>query len=77
MLEIMGKRGAPKKPPGKGKSASKLVRMSADELQAFSAAADLAGLPASSWMRERLRIVARTELEAAGKVVPFLSDPKK
>jgi hypothetical protein len=44
-MEIMGtKRGAPKKPAGKVKSANKLLRMTKAELATFDAAADLAGL---------------------------------
>lgn len=66
------KRGAPKKPPGRGKEASKLLKMTAAELATFQAAADLAGLPTSGWIRERLRTVARTELEASKRPVPFL-----
>jgi hypothetical protein len=66
------KRGAPKKPPGKGKTTSKLVRLTDAELATFDAAAELAGLPTSGWMRERLRRTARAELEAAKRPVPFL-----
>jgi len=66
------KRGAPKKPPGKGKTAKKLLRMSDAELASFEAAADLSGLPTSSWMRQRLRAAARAELEEASQPVPFL-----
>lgn len=67
------KRGAPKKPPGKGKTAAKLLRMTAAELATFDAAAELAGLPTSGWIRERLRTVARTELEALRRPVAFLA----
>jgi hypothetical protein len=41
-------------------------------LEAFRVAADLAGLALSAWVRERLRLAARRELEEAGKSVPFL-----
>jgi hypothetical protein len=68
------KRGAPKKPPGKGKEASKLLKMSVAESETFQAAALLAGLPTSGWMRERLRSVARAELEASNRPVPFLEE---
>ena len=65
------KRGAPKKPAAKRKSASKLLRLSDSEMETFTAAAELAGLPSSGWIRERLRTIARAELEAAGRNVPF------
>jgi hypothetical protein len=66
------KRGAPKKPAEKSKNSTKQIRLGAAELETFQAAADLAGLSVSSWMRERLRTVAREELKAAGRDVPFL-----
>lgn len=65
-------RGAPKKPTETKKLATKQIRLNATELAAFQAAADLAGIPLSGWMRERLRMVARKELEAANQPVPFL-----
>jgi hypothetical protein len=73
-IGIMGKkRGAPKKPAGKSKTANKLLRMTATELATFESAADLAGLGTSGWMRERLRTAARAELEAAKRPVAFLA----
>jgi uncharacterized protein (DUF1778 family) len=47
-------------------------RLEPDEKTAFQAAADLAGVPLSSWVRERLRRAARRELEEADQKVPFL-----
>lgn len=47
-------------------------RLEPSEKEAFSAAADLAGVPLSSWMRERLRRAARKELEDANQPVPFV-----
>jgi len=47
-------------------------RLSRDERDAFTQAADLAGIPLSSWVRERLRLAAIRDLEAAGRSVPFI-----
>lgn len=43
------------------------------EKKAFQDAAELAGLPLSAWVRERLRRAARIELEDAGKDIPFVT----
>ena len=51
----------------------KQIRLNAAELNAFRAAAELAGISVSSWMRERLRTVARDELQAASRDVAFLA----
>jgi hypothetical protein len=48
------------------------IRMDAAEKQAFSDAADLAGIPVSTWMRERLRRAAVRELEEAARPIAFL-----
>jgi predicted HicB family RNase H-like nuclease len=69
-----GRRGRPPK-GSQAKSESALVRMEPREKEAFRAAAELAGLDLSTWIRERLRTVARAELEGAGQVVPFLQRP--
>lgn len=66
------KRGRPPKPAGSTKEARAELRMSATEKQAFSLAADFAGLSLSSWIRERLRTAARDELEKNHHPVPFL-----
>ncbi len=50
-----------------------LVRLRSDEKEAFRNAANIAGIPLSAWVRERLRHVARRELQDAGCVVPFLA----
>lgn len=49
-------------------------RLNADEKQAFQDAADLAGIPLSNWVRERLRRAAASELEAAGMRAAFLKN---
>ncbi len=48
------------------------VRLETAEKKAFRAAAELAGVPLASWVRERLRGAARRELEEARQPIPFL-----
>lgn len=48
------------------------IRLEPEEKQAFEEAAELAGVPVSSWVRERLRRAARRELEEANRTIPFL-----
>ena len=48
------------------------VRVTPEEKQAFYRAAELAGASLSTWSRERLRRVARRELEDANVEVPFI-----
>lgn len=48
------------------------IRMDAAEKEAFRDAADLAGIPVSTWMRERLRRAAVRELEEAARPIAFL-----
>jgi hypothetical protein len=48
------------------------MRLETTEKEAFKDAADLAGLDLSAWVRERLRSMARQELEGAGRSVAFL-----
>ena len=47
------------------------IRVEAAEKQAFKDAADLAGIPLSAWVRERLRHAAIRDLESAGQKIPF------
>ncbi|MEM9624620.1 MAG: hypothetical protein AAGA21_00195 [Pseudomonadota bacterium] len=54
------------------KSESLLLRLSPEEKAAFELAAGLAGIPTSSWIRERLRLAAIRDLESAGMKVPFI-----
>jgi len=49
------------------------IRLTENEKRGFQAAAELAGLPLSSWTRERLRHAAIREMENAGKTVPFVT----
>jgi hypothetical protein len=48
------------------------IRLTDEEKQGFSAAAHLAGIPLSSWVRERLRLAAIRDLESAGQKIPFV-----
>ena len=42
------------------------------EARLSEASADFAGIPLSSWVRERLRSAAIRELENAGQKIPFI-----
>lgn len=48
------------------------IRLTAEEKQGFAVAAEIAGIPLSSWVRERLRLAAIRDLEGAGMRVPFI-----
>jgi uncharacterized protein (DUF1778 family) len=63
-------RGRPKKPLVRHEYLE--VRLESAEKQAFKDAADLAGIPVSSWVRERLRRAAVRELEDAAIPIAFL-----
>ena len=54
------------------KSESIKLRLEPEEKEAFLIASKMAELSLSKWMRERLRKAALTELQYAGKQVPFL-----
>jgi hypothetical protein len=64
------RRGRP--PKGSGKGELLQVRLDEAEKRAFEDAARLSGLALSAWVRERLRLIARRELEKAGMPVAFL-----
>jgi hypothetical protein len=51
------------------------IRVSLSEKAGFVEAAALAGIPLSSWVRERLRLTAIRELENAGRKIPFINYP--
>lgn len=51
------------------------LRLLPEEKQAFQEAAELAGIPLSAWVRERLRRAARIELMDADQPVAFLRRP--
>lgn len=48
------------------------VRLTEQEKEALKQVAQLAGIPLSSWVRERLRKACIKELEEAGRPIPFL-----
>ena len=52
------------------------IRLSEQEKRGFQAAAELAGIPLSSWVRERLRLAAIRDLESAGQQIPFIAPIK-
>lgn len=73
----MGKRrGRPPLGSDKTKSEYLDIRLEPAEKEGFKAAADLAGVPLATWVRERLRRSARRELEEANLPIPFLQ-PKQ
>ncbi len=69
-------RGRPRKETERLRSEALLVRLEDVEKAAFKDAADLAGVPLSSWVRERLRQVASRELSSAHLPVAFLKSSK-
>ncbi len=48
------------------------IRLTDAEKRGFQAAASLAGIPLSSWVRERLRLAAIRDLESVGQKIPFV-----
>jgi uncharacterized protein (DUF1778 family) len=66
------KMGRPKKQPDAVKADYIEMRCTEAEKQAFRAAAEAAGLPLTGWIRERLRRIARKELEDLDRPVAFL-----
>jgi predicted HicB family RNase H-like nuclease len=58
-------RGRPPKEADQLRSESLLVRLEIDEKKTFKSAADKAGVPLSTWVRERLRRIATRELGKA------------
>lgn len=66
------KRGRPPKEADRLRSESLLVRLESTEKTAFKDAADLAGVPLSTWVRERLRRIAVRELQNAARPIAFL-----
>jgi predicted HicB family RNase H-like nuclease len=63
--------GRPPKRPDQLKSKSLLVRLAPTEKRAFADAAELAGVPLSIWVRERLRREAARELGEADRPIAF------
>jgi len=48
------------------------IRVSAEEKEGLDAAAEIAGISLSAWVRERLRMAATQELARVGRRAPFL-----
>lgn len=69
------RRGRPPKGAGKTKATFLQVRLDEAEKRAFNEAAELSGLALSAWVRERLRLLARKELEKVGRPVAFFNPP--
>jgi uncharacterized protein (DUF1778 family) len=72
MSPKIGPAGRPRKDAAETKSEMTLLRLEVGEKEAFRAAAEIAGIDLSAWMRERLRRAARRELEECNRPVPFL-----
>lgn len=53
------------------------IRVTPEEKDGLAKASEIAGISLSSWVRERLRIAAIRELEAAGKKIPFIQPIQK
>jgi predicted HicB family RNase H-like nuclease len=66
------RRGRPRKGTTEVKSESILLRLDRGEKRGFANAAKIAGISLSAWIRERLRRVAKGELEEAHATIPFL-----
>jgi hypothetical protein len=73
----MTKAGRPRKSPFQRRDDSIEVRLAKGEKQAFRDAAELAGIPLSAWVRERLRHAAMRELEPAARPIEFLRHLRK
>ena len=71
-MKTKAKRGRGRPPKSDGIDDRIDLRASKAEKQAFQAAADLAGLDRSVWIRQRCRAAAQKELQAAGLPVAFL-----
>jgi hypothetical protein len=55
------------------KTETVLVRVTPAEKAGLTQAAELAGIPLSAWVRERVRLAAIRELEGVGRRVPFVA----
>ena len=75
-MKVKKRAGRPPKGSAETKSEAILLRLEPGEKDGFKAAAELAGIDLSAWMRERLRRVARQELEEANQPIPFIRPPK-
>ena len=69
-------RGRPPKRSAEKKADYLALRLDESEKEAFRDAANVAGVPLSVWVRERLRTAARRELIEAGRKIAFLAPPE-
>ena len=72
VMKEKARRGRPPKDSESLHSEPLLVRLEPTEKEAFRDAAQLAGIPLSIWVRERLRQVAIKELRRASRPIPFV-----
>jgi hypothetical protein len=77
IMKTQPKRGRPKKQAHELQTDYLDVRLVTAEKETFKAAADLAGMPLSMWVRDRLRTASRKELDSAGRPVAFRDSPNK
>ena len=70
----MTERRRPTKRPKAKKIKHLIIRLEAEEKQAFKDSAKIAGAPLSVWVRERLRQAAIKELEAVGHPTSFFKN---
>jgi hypothetical protein len=75
-MKTNNKRGRPIKRSSEKREENLLIRLDALEKTTFKAASDLAGIPLSSWAREKLRHAAIRELEEAGIPIQLLENIK-
>lgn len=73
MRETKRGRGRPPKDPDALHSEPLLVRLESAEKETFRSAAELAGVPLSEWVRDRLRRSATRELRRAGRSTNVLT----
>jgi hypothetical protein len=73
IMKTKSKRGRPRGATGIAKGDLMQIRLDSAEKQAFADAAAMDGKDLSEWVRDRLRRLARQELERAGKPVAFLA----
>ena len=50
------------------------IRLTEKEKSSFDLASEIAGIPLSSWVRERLRLACIRDLESAGRSIPFVDE---
>jgi len=68
-------RGRPSKNAAEAKAAHLQVRLNSAEKEVFTAAAELAGVDLSEWVRARLRLASQDEFGKYGEPIPFQNDP--